>query len=181
MIYHEGVKVITYALCRRGKCHFSTSPWKVWRYLDPVGLVLSVISCVPVSKPYFFRIRDQKTNLCLGIVGFLSLALAVLVSVGLLKGCYGGAAGLEHMTFAHTWETLPPLFLECVATLGMGMFFANLFPVSTFDMGHCLSGISAKLYLSIVKSDGTIKLIFMFVLLIDLIHYLVVNLLSFLL
>jgi hypothetical protein len=48
-------------------------------------------------------------------------------------------------------------------------------------MGHCLSGISAKLYLSIVKSDGTIKLIFMFVLLIDLIHYLVVKLLSFLL
>jgi hypothetical protein len=181
MVYHEMVKVFVYALCKKGKYHFSTSPWKVWRYLDPLGLLLSLVSYVPISKPYFFRVRDKKTNLWLGISGLFSLAFLVVVSVAVLKIHYGGAAGLEKMVFHHSWEILFPMFWECLATLGLGMLLANLCPISTFDMGHCLSGISAKLYLNIVKSDGVIKIIFMFILLVDLIHYSVVKLFYFVL
>jgi hypothetical protein len=175
MIYHEMVKVVVYIVCKGKKHHFHSSPWKVWRYIDPLGILLGMICYVPVSKPYFFRIRDKKTNLCLGICGILSLAFLAALSIGVLRIRYGGMAGLDGMVFYHWWEQLLPLFLECLATLSLGMLLANLFPVSTFDMGNILSGISAKLYLNIVKSDGIIKLLFMLSLLLNLIHYLVVN------
>ena len=55
--------------------------------------------------------------------------------------------------------------------LSFGMFVANLFPVSTFDMGLLIAGTSPTGYLGMLKADGTVKLIFVLVLLFDLIHY----------
>lgn len=171
MIFHESVKVIVYTVCRRGKSRFRVSPWKVWRYIDPVGLILAVTSYVPVSRPYFFRIRDQRTNRLLGIAGLLSLVFVLTGCVVLLRRCYGGLDGISHMAVIHWWERLLPMFLQYLSLLSFGMLVINLFPVSTFDMGLLLAGFSSAMYLRIIKSDGTIKMIVILVLLLDLIRY----------
>ena len=103
MIWHEVIRLIVYACCQRSVHCFRTTPWKVWRYIDPIGIA--------------------------------------------------------------------PIFVQYLAMLSFGMFVANLFPVSTFDMGLLIAGTSPTGYLGMLKVDGTVKLIFVLVLLFDLIHY----------
>ena len=38
------------------KAAFSHSMWAVYRYIDPIGLILAVVSNVPFSKPFMFRV-----------------------------------------------------------------------------------------------------------------------------
>ena len=85
MIIHEMVKTAIYLLQKRRmhqKAAFSHSMWAVYRYIDPIGLILAVVSNVPFSKPFMFRVRDKKTNLVMGISGF-----CILVAVFALCIC----------------------------------------------------------------------------------------------
>lgn len=173
MIYHELMKVAAYCICKRpgigaGKKHCY---WKVWRYIDPVGLILAVISYAPISKPYYFRIREKKNNRILGIVGFVSLLVAVAASVLVLRQVYGGLDGINQLTITHWSQKIFPIFWQYMALLSMGMLLANLFPVSTFDMGLLIAGYSSGAYLGLIKSDRVVKSLFLLVLLVDMIHY----------
>ena len=171
MVYHECVRLLAYMCCQRSVKCFQTSPWKVWKYIDPVGLILSLTSMVPVSKSYFFRIRDGWSNLYLGIAGLLSLIAVLVGSIAVLRIGYGGIDGLNHLVLDHWWDAIPPIFVQYLAMLSAGMLVANLFPISTFDMGRIVAGVSPAGYLAILESDGTLKLIFVLVVLLDMIHY----------
>lgn len=183
MIVHELAKSVCYRLLRKKQKEqrqFLHSIWAVWRYLDPVGLLLSVVCYVPVSKPYMFRIRDRKMNRILGTAGLLTLILIFVSSVLILRGVYGGAAGLSSGG-SGLFEKVTALFWQYVAILSLNMLVANLFPISTFDMGLLIAGISGEKYLGIIKSDAVIKMIFVFTLLLDVIHYGCIRLLQFIL
>lgn len=171
MIWHEVIRLIVYACCQRSVHCFRTTPWKVWRYIDPIGLILSLTSCVPISKPYFYRVRDPITNRRLGVAGLVSLLMVFAGSILVLRFGYGGVKGLDHLVIHHWWQSIAPIFVQYLAMLSFGMFVANLFPVSTFDMGLLIAGTSPTGYLGMLKVDGTVKLIFVLVLLFDLIHY----------
>lgn len=147
------------------------SPWKFWRYVDPIGLILAVTCYVPVSKPFFFRIREKRTNLILGLTGLCFLSAVFGGSLWLLWDWYGGIQGLNRLVVTDFWELLPPIFLQNMALLSFGMLVANLFPISTFDLGLVVAGISAKAYLGIIKADSTIKIIFILTLLLGIIRY----------
>lgn len=177
MMFHECVKIIVYVICKRDKCLFRISPWKLWRYIDPVGVILALVSYVPISRPYFFRIRDRRTNCYLGIAGLCSLLAVTVGSVLILRECYGGLYGMNHMVLHHWWEKLLPMFVQYLSLLSFGMMCANLIPISTFDIGLLIAGISPRMYLGMVKSDSTIKMIFVLVLLLDIIHYAAVRIL----
>ncbi len=178
MIFHEGVKLVVYACCHRSVRCFKTSPWKIWRYIDPIGLIIALTSYVPVSKPYFFRVRERKINIYLGVAGFLSLLLILVSSIIVLRMGYGGLDGLDHLVIHHWWESIVPIYVQYMAMLSFGMLVANLFPVSIFDMGLIIAGMSPKMYLGIIKSDGIVKIIFVIVLLLDVIHYGAVRLIA---
>lgn len=171
MIFHESVKVLVYMIVNRRKSSLRVSPWKFWRYIDPLGLVLAVTCYVPVSKPYFFRIREKRTNLLLGIAGLSSLSAVFVGSILLLQFQYGGMDGLNQMTVHSFWQKLLPIFLQYLTILSFGMLVANLFPISTFDMGLLIAGTSSKAYLNIIKADGTIKIILVLTLLLGVIRY----------
>lgn len=177
MMSHECVKVIVYVACKGKKCVFRISPWKVWRYIDPVGMILALVSYVPVSKPYFFRIRDRRTNCYLGITGLCFLLFVTVGSVLVMRGCYGGLYGMSHMALVHWWDKLLPMFVQYLSVLSFGMLCANLIPVSTFDIGLLIAGISPRMYLGMIKSDSAIKMIFVLVLLLDIIHYAAIRIL----
>ncbi|MBQ1393889.1 MAG: hypothetical protein IIY81_10255, partial [Lachnospiraceae bacterium] len=57
------------------------------------------------------------------------------------------------------------------AILSVSMFFVNLFPISVFDMGLCIAGVSSKHYLGIIKSDMLIKIILMLAIAVGVIRY----------
>lgn len=171
MIYHECVRLFVYMFCQKSVKCFRTAPWKVWRYIDPVGLILSLTSMVPISKPYFFRVRDRRTNLCLGMAGIVSLVVVLAGSVAVLRLGYGGIDGLDHLVLPHWWNAIVPILVQYLALLSAGMLAANLFPISTFDMGMIVAGVSPAAYLGMIKADGAVKLIFVLVVLLDMIHY----------
>lgn len=171
MILHEGVKVLVYALYKGKEAKWKASPWKFWRYIDPIGLILSLTSAAPVSKPFFFRIYDKRTNRILGISGFFVLIAVYVSSMWALWVLYGGMQGLARMQVASWYQGIFPLFLQYLSLMSFGMLCANLFPISTFDMGLVIAGYSSKAYLNIVKADGIIKMTFLLVLLLDMVRY----------
>lgn len=171
MVLHEGIKVLAYAAYKGKEAKWKASPWKFWRYIDPVGLILSLTSAAPVSKPFFFRIYDKKTNRILGFSGFLLLIAVFVGSMSVLCFFYGGMEGLTRLEIAGWWQKVPPLFFQYLALMSFGMLAANLFPISTFDMGLVIAGYSSKAYLNIVKADGVIKMILLLALLLDMVRY----------
>lgn len=184
MVMHELSKSIVYKIiCRRNgySNNGSHSIFEVWRYIDPVGIILSVTSYAPVSKPHMFRIRDKKTNLILGIIGFAVNIILFTGSIIILIYGYGGDNGINTALNMGIGSRIIVLSFQYIAILSFGMFVVNLFPVSTFDMGLIIAGISARYYLNIIKSDSKIKLILLITLLLDIIHYACVRIINVLL
>lgn len=171
MVIHELTKSIVYLCVRKIQGQTASqnnSILALWRYIDPLGILLSVVCFVPFSKPHLFRIRDKKTNMILGITGFSVLLLIFIGSIVILKtGAFGiGTLFASGSFVAH----VAALFLQYMAILSFDMFIANMFPVSTFDIGLVIAGLSSRHYLQIIKADSAIKLIFILALMFDLIH-----------
>lgn len=171
MVIHELTKSIVYLIVRKIQGQAASqnnSILALWRYIDPLGILLSVVCFVPFSKPHLFRIRDKKTNMILGITGFSILLLIYIGSIVILKtGVFGTRALFASGGF---WARVVALFLQYMAILSFDMLIANMFPVSTFDMGLVIAGLSSRHYLQIIKADSAIKLIFILALMFDLIH-----------
>ncbi len=174
MVVHELSKALAYMAIQRRegtRRKYSHSVWEVYRYLDPVGILLSVTSSVAFSKPFMFRIQKKRTNLILGITGFLVLLLCFGGSVFAIHCHVLGVQGMTALSGQGLGRKCIALLLQYLAILSLGMLIANLFPVSTFDMGLVIAGISSQKYLNIIKMDGVIKIIFILAILLNLIHY----------
>lgn len=174
MILHELIKAMVYMGIQRhlgSKRTYSHSIWEVHRYLDPVGMILSITSSVTFSRPFMFRIQSKKVNRILGITGFAVLLLCFCGSMAALKLHILGVSGMTTLEGHGLVPKLVTLFIQYTAILSLGMLIANLFPISIFDMGLVIAGFSSRKYLSIIKMDGIIKLIFVGTLFMDLIHY----------
>ena len=107
----------------------------------------------------------------MGIAGIISLLAVLAGSIVVLRIGYGGIDGLNHLVLPHWWNAIVPILVQYLALLSAGMLVANLFPISTFDMGMIVAGVSPAGYLGMIKADGTVKLIFVLVVLLDMIHY----------
>ncbi len=178
MIFHELGKAAAYLFCKPDNWKRLKNVWKLWQYIDPVGLLLGVTCYVPISKPYFFRIQDKRSNRILGIVGFIMLALLFGGSISLLKMMDTGRLPVPSSS---TLLQILVLYLQYVALLSFGMAVANLFPISVFDMGLIIAGISSEKYMGLIRSDAVVKMILVLTLILDVIHYAGIRLLEILL
>lgn len=174
MVLHELFKAVIFVLLRVKENNKQIIKhrgiWKLWRYIDPVGLVLAVTCYVPVSKPFMFRIRDKKTNLIIGISGLVFLAVIFFGSVQMLHIIYGTNANVAAALNSSGNRRAGILFWQYMQMLSFDYFIVNLFPVSTFDMGHIIAGKSARIYLGIIKADTQIKLLLILTLFLNLIN-----------
>ena len=174
MVLHELFKAVIFVLLRVKENNKQIIKrrgiWKLWRYIDPVGLVLAVTCYVPVSKPFMFRIRDKKTNLIIGISGLVFLAVIFFGSVQMLHIIYGTNANAAAALNSSGNRRAGILFWQYMQMLSFDYFIVNLFPVSTFDMGHIIAGKSARIYLGIIKADTQIKLLLILTLFLNLIN-----------
>ena len=171
MILHEFPKAFLYSLMT--SLEGRRQPWRrvfcLHNYIDPIGVILSVVSYAGFSKPYMYRIQSSKKNLLLSIVGFFSLAGIFFVSVWNLK-CFCQLSELQ-ITGIGIKNIAIQLFWIYMAVLSASMFFLNLFPVSVFDMGLFIAGISARHYLGIIKNDIWIKIVLLFAISVGVVRY----------
>lgn len=164
MILHELPKAMIYKRINSSNGEKSKhNVYRIHHYIDPIGLILCVTSQAGFSKPYMYRIKDKKTNFILGIVGFLSLAIVFLISMGFLKFAIGMEANFSYLESTGLLE----LFFQCtlvyIALISISMFLVNLFPISTFDMGLCVAGKSPTKYFAIIRNDYFIKMLLVLV------------------
>lgn len=174
MILHELTKSLVYIGMQRRAGNvkkYTHSIWALHRYLDPVGVILAITSGVSFSKPFMYRIRDKKMNRVLGFTGFFVLLAAFGCSILALRFHVFGVAQMKTLEHAGLLPKIVTLWIQYMAILSFGMLVTNLFPISTFDMGLVIAGFSAQKYLSIIKMDAIIKIIFIVTLLFDLIQY----------
>ena len=174
MVVHELSKAIIYMAIQKAKGNkrtYAHSIWEVHRYLDPIGVILSITSGVTFSKPFMFRIQDKKVNRILGITGFVVLILCFAGSMAALKLHVLGVSGMTTLEGYGLAAKCITLFIQYIAILSLGMFLTNLFPVSTFDMGLLIASVSPQKYLGIIKMDAVIKIIFIVTIFLDLIYY----------
>lgn len=170
MIIHEFPKAFIYKRLNTPKGTTSKhNIYKLHHYIDPIGLLLCVTNQAGFSKPYMYRIKDQKTNMILGVTGFVSLAITFLVSISILKF---GVQMNRNFSFSEA-DGILQLFAQCLVTfislISITMFLVNLFPVSTFDMGLCIAGRSTSKYFAIIKNDYLIKMVLILVILFQII------------
>lgn len=185
MVVHEMFKSIVYMIvrgCKQGSNIDKKGIWKIFRYIDPLGLVLAVTCYVPVSKPYIFRIRDRKTNIIIGLSGFSILIIVFVSLMCMSHSMYGASYGIvDIINLKYGWlQKAEILFLQYTQMLCFDYFVVNLFPVSTFDMGLVVAGASPQYYLGIIKADSSIKLILMLVFILDLINTVYLRLVTYL-
>ncbi|MCD7825928.1 MAG: hypothetical protein LUH14_08210 [Clostridiaceae bacterium] len=174
MIVHELSKALIYKGIwhRKGKQRTDKkSIFAVYRYIDPIGIIFSITSSVTFSRPYMFRIRDKKTNRILGFAGLFVLLLCFAGSVAAIRFHAFGVEGMATLQGRGLFPKIASLFLQYLAILSFGMFAANLFPVSTFDMGMIIAGFSSGKYLNIIRMDAVIKIVLIITVLIGLIQY----------
>lgn len=174
MVVHELSKAVVYMGIQKAKGNrrtYTHSIWEVHRYLDPVGVILSITSCVTFSKPFMFRIQDKKVNRVLGITGFAVLLLCFVGSMAALKMHVLGVSGMTTLEGRGIVAKVITLFIQYIAILSLGMFLTNLFPISTFDMGLLIASASSQKYLGIIKMDAVIKIIFIVTIFLDLVYY----------
>ncbi len=163
MILHELTKSITYTFINRNQKNNLKHIFKIGQYIDPIGLIFSITCYSGFSKPYMYRIKDKKTNLILGVVGFTTLLVLFLVNASLIyiffnQMLFENGKILEADNIA-TYIQFE--FLLYTSLLSLSMFIVNLFPVSTFDMALIIASQSPSKYFSLIQKDDVVKLITM--------------------
>lgn len=143
MIVHELAKSVVFVL-RSKSTQDKLEIFRIYQYIDPIGLLFCLYGFAGFSKPYMYRMRDRRTNFYVGLTGFVTLfALA--------------AAGL---VLCKNTSSLPVFVLaQYVSVLSIGMFFVNLFPISVFDLGLILAGVAPDKFFSIIRNDYIIKML----------------------
>ncbi|WP_167956667.1 hypothetical protein [Anaerosporobacter faecicola] len=145
---------------------------KLWKYIDPIGLLLCMTTYSGFSKPYMYRMKDRKTNKIAGISGFATLLFLVVLNLFILRLRYTNVnVDVNQLTSVHEVCTIviPFYFFYFMAYISMNMLLVNLIPVSTFDIGLLIAGYSPSKYFSIIKNDHYIKMILLFTVLVGVI------------
>ena len=171
MIVHELPKAILFLVTTRGEDQrrIRKHACMLYHYIDPIGLLLSVVSFAGFSKPLMLRVHSQKKNLAMGITGLLTLAVLFVTAVSYLKvSCHMQQMQVSAVGITKIAEQL---FFIYLAVLSGSMFLVNLFPISIFDMGLLIAGVSARNYFNMIKSDTLVKGILIFAIAIGIIRF----------
>lgn len=161
MILHELPKSMMYNYCNKKQSRSTRmNIYKAYHYIDPIGMLLCITTYSGFSKPYMYRIKEKRTNLLLGLTGYLSLIICMLASVGIWRIYFTSAT---NATYSTTIEWLffnfPTYLIQSCAVVSVNMLLVNLIPISTFDMGLVIAGRAPSRYFSIIRNDYMIKMI----------------------
>lgn len=159
MILHEFPKAYAYNILSDDKNRKNKNNiFKLHHYIDPIGMLLCITNTAGFSKPYMYRIKDKKTNLILGITGFISLLIIFSISILVVRFGLEMDANLIISALEPLHMILLKLITVYTARISICMFIVNLFPISTFNMGLCIAGKSPAKYFAIIRNDYLLKM-----------------------
>ncbi|MDK2809178.1 MAG: hypothetical protein PWP24_1915 [Clostridiales bacterium] len=168
MILHEIPKTVLFFYFEK-KPRLGKNLRKSYQFIDPIGLIFSLTGFCGFSKSYMLRTKRDKNNLYLGLAGFIMLLL--LTAGGFLICRF---AFIE-VDMSHYFSVFWFMFFQYISITAFGMFFVNLFPLMTFDMGLVIAAKSREKYFSIIRNDYLIKMIFILCALLGIIRSLCIN------
>lgn len=169
MIVHELAKSIAYLIYvknynrKYNKLNICPGIFRLHRYVDPVGLILSVTGYVTISKQYPFLIKSRKASFLIGLIGYITTALMFFTSVLAYRYLFG-VGGLLLGTYTKEMSVLIICLDETIKKIilfSAMLFFANLFPIASFDISLIVASIDSIAYRKILKFDLFYKLIFL--------------------
>lgn len=168
MIIHEFPKAVIYnKLSTYQDVKRKRNIYKLHHYIDPIGILLCITNYAGFSKPYMYRIKEKKTNMLLGITGLASLIAIFAISIIILRFVFQLDASLVIGNDISMVELIIQFVVVYTALISISMFIVNLFPVSTFDMGLCIAGVSPAKYYLIIKNDYFIKIMLVLIILFE--------------
>ena len=162
MMFHELPKSIMYIITGRhcGK-EDKYNIFKLYRYIDPVGLILFIICHAGASRPYPYRLKERDTNVAIGMTGFLSLVLMIV----------GGAAFYNYLlinypVFYNVGMDQPGLFLLIKMSwyfiyASIALLIVNLFPIATSDIFLLIVAAAPDKLMKLLKYDSIFKIALM--------------------
>lgn len=156
MIFHELPKSFVYNY-KRGKKEPVSSLLYLPQYIDPIGLIFATFLHAGFSKPYRFVFDSKKRAFLIGLTGFFSLIVYFLLGLLVYKGLFSGV-DIESLLLSQQYKVKFTYWYVCYFILNsLGMFIVNIFPISVFNMGLCVAGISLPRFVAIVRKDGLTK------------------------
>lgn len=176
MVVHEVPKTLIYHMKEEKNKKLFPSIIKLHHFIDPIGLIFCVTSFAGFSKPYMYRIKNQKMNYILGVVGFASLFTLCVGSTMILKFVFHVQPDLYYQGGASTLTMFGIYLAYHVSIISAGMFLVNLFPIATFDMGHIVAGKSLEKFFFFLRNDYFLKITLIILILLNMPAILSVNL-----
>lgn len=158
MIVHELPKSIMYVLTgRHCRPEDRWKIFKIYQYIDPIGLILFLTCHAGTSKPYPYRLKEKDTNLAIGLSGLLTLCVMIVASYFIYYQVVFNllvTVGLES-------GGMPMLFVVKISWYliyaSIVLFIINLVPMTTSDMFLLIIAISPAKMLGLLKKDTVIK------------------------
>lgn len=159
MVIHEFTKTIAFtATSGYGSNQDKINIFKLHRYIDPVGIIFCVTCFAGFSKPFPYRLKNKRSNMVVGIVGFLTLAIVAglcrwgygVLSVSLFPFYIQGMAAQQMVQFI-LW-TVRYMFIFSIT-----MFVVNLVPLLTSDISMIIIALSPGRLINLAANDASLK------------------------
>lgn len=163
MVIHELSKTFVHALFQKHSEEKTkiTGIFKIWRYIDPIGLIFAITNYGIFSKQYPLMIKKKSEAILIGITGFLSLMMTTTISVFLYKVFrLFNPVSVNYLSLGYIKAFIPSL-LEFTVCHSVILFVVNLFPLPSFDISLILAGTKQSYFLTIKKYEIIAKLVFM--------------------
>ena len=178
MIFHEIPKSIVYEIMsNHGNKTDKENIFALYQYIDPIGLIFCITNMAGFSKPYVYRLNDKRLSKTLAITGYFSLLSVFAISMVMLNIMNFRFQGLSinDISLASNYGYT---FILYLASISMGMFLINLFPIATFDMGLLIASKSTDKFYFIISNDYFIKVFLILFLLFNIfsnVTFLIIN------
>lgn len=158
MILHEFPKAVMYLLTgRHCKKEDRLGIFKLYQYIDPVGLLLFLVCHAGASRPYPYRLKEKDTNIAIGMVGFLTLIVMVLGGYAVYESVVLKIPAVnsgEELGYALTFLMKTSWYFIYAAFV---LLIVNFFPTVTSDMFLLIVAIAPSKLISLLKYDSLIK------------------------
>lgn len=160
MILHELPKSLMYILTgRHCQKEDRRKIFNVFRYIDPIGMILFLVCHAGASRPYPYRLREKDTNIAIGTVGFLSLLVMIVAGTALYSFL------LMRFPMLYNVDATEPLMFYVIKLswyfiyASIVLLIVNLFPTVTSDLFLLVVAFVPSRLTWFFKYDSMIKVV----------------------
>lgn len=159
MMLHELPKSIMYIITgRHCQKEDKYKIFRIFQYIDPIGLILFLLCHAGASRPYPYRLKERDTNIAIGMTGFLTLAIMIVASVALYNYLL-----MNYPVFYNVGVDQPLMYVIIKMSwyfmyASIALFIVNLFPIATSDIFLLIVAVAPGKLMKLLKYDSIFKI-----------------------